>query len=99
MTAEIVGLPGWPPVFRGVPLTDAEKRVYGAEAERCEITGFIFECGIGAAPKEVQTERFKANLRDPKWVVDYLRSDPQACVRHPALYGAFKSKASGDATA
>ena len=80
----------WPPVFRGVPLTEYEKRVYGEDAERCEQTGFIFERGSGALSKEVQRAQFKANLTNREWCLFYLRSDPHAQTRHPALWKHYK---------
>jgi hypothetical protein len=82
----------WPPLFRGAPPTDYEKRVYGEDAEVDEITGFIFERGTGALSKEVQRARFKANLTDPDWCLNYLRNDPHAQTRHPALWEHYKDK-------
>jgi hypothetical protein len=82
----------WPPVFRGVPLTDYEKRVYGEDAQRCAYTGFIFERGHGALSLEAQTANFKANLLNPDWCLLYLRSDPHAQDRHPKLYEHYKSR-------
>jgi hypothetical protein len=86
--AELVTLAAdkpWPPVFRGVAPTEYEKKIYGADAERCEQTGFIFELGSGALRKEVQTAQFKANLLNPEWARGYFRSDPNAGARHPKL--------------
>jgi len=40
------------------PIHVSEERVYGAGAERCEITGRIFENGSGALPREQQTAMF-----------------------------------------
>jgi hypothetical protein len=96
MITEVVKLDSadkaWPPVFRGVPLTDYEKSVYGSDAERCEQTGFCFESGLGAYPKAEQTKRFKANLLNREWVLDYLRCDPQAATRHPKLAATYRSQ-------
>lgn len=82
----------WPPVFRGVPLTSYEKRIYGDDAERCEETGFIFEAGSGALPKAEQTANFKANLLNPEWCLSYLRSDPHAQTRHPKVFEHYHSR-------
>lgn len=69
-----------------LPLLDADKRMHGADAERCSETGFVFERGSGALPKAQQTALFKQNLADPLWVEKYKANDPHARIRHPELF-------------
>jgi hypothetical protein len=63
-----------------------EVDLYGADAEVDPETGFVFERGAGAHPKEVQTRLFRRQLADPKWVENYMRTDPHARMRHPHLF-------------
>jgi hypothetical protein len=63
---------------------------FGADAEVCPETGFVFERGSGALTKPEQTAMFRRQLADPNWVADYMRSDPMARIRHPQLFEASK---------
>jgi hypothetical protein len=82
----------WPPLFRDLPLTEMEKKVYGEDAARCPETGFVWEAGTGANSRRQQTAQFKANLCNREWVLHYLRTDPQAGVRHPKLLEYYRSQ-------
>jgi hypothetical protein len=74
MTADINNPPG--PYT--APVTLAEKRVYGFDAERDPASGFIFEMGSGAHPRHVQAMIFQRRLRDVTWLEDFMRSETRA---------------------
>lgn len=48
------------PTFRGKdePLSLNEQRVFGLDAQRCAVTGRVYEMGSGALPHEEQTRLF-----------------------------------------
>ena len=72
---------------RGVrPLLPTEAAIYGADAEVDPETNFVFETGLGAHPRHIQTALHKANLANPDWVAAYKLSDPHARIRHPELF-------------
>jgi hypothetical protein len=85
MTSNIVDLPSAKRRYTE-PLTVTEQLIFGADAERCPETGFIFESGSGAHPRSVQTALFKRNLADSDWVAKYKASDPHARILHPELF-------------
>jgi hypothetical protein len=68
------------------PLLLAEIAIYGADAQVDPETGFVFESGLGAHPRHLQTALHKANLANPEWVAAYKLSDPHARIRHPELF-------------
>jgi hypothetical protein len=43
---------------------EVEKLVFGADIERCPKTGIPFERGIGALPREIQTQRYVRQLKE-----------------------------------
>lgn len=67
-------------------LSKYEATVFGADAEICAETGFVFECGAGSHPKHIQTAVFKRQLADREWVRQYKLRDPHARERHPHLF-------------
>ena len=68
------------------PLLLAEIAIYGADAVVDPETGFVFENGLGAHPRHLQTALHKANLANPEWVAAYKLSDPHARIRHAELF-------------
>jgi hypothetical protein len=68
------------------PLLLAEIAIYGSDAQVDPETGFVFETGLGAHPRHLQTALHKANLANPEWIAAYKLSDPHARIRHPELF-------------
>lgn len=67
-------------------LLPGEVTMFGAGAEVCPETGFVFERGAGAHSKSVQTALFKRRLADHEWVGWYKLNDPHARIKHPHLF-------------
>jgi hypothetical protein len=67
------------------PVTKAEKRVYGEDAERDPMSGFIFETGSGSHPRHVQAALFQQRLSDVEWLELFMQSDPNWSITHPDL--------------
>jgi hypothetical protein len=82
MSAKIVNLSR----RRARKLLPAEIAIYGSDAVVDPETGFVFETGLGAHPRRLQTALHKANLANPEWVAAYKLSDPHARIRHPELF-------------
>jgi hypothetical protein len=82
----------WPPVYKDVPPTELEKKMFGHDCERCPETGMIWEQGSGCLSKAEQTAVFKQQLNDPTWCRVYLTSDPSAATRHPKLLAFYKQR-------
>jgi hypothetical protein len=67
-------------------LLPAEIRIFGADAEVCPETNFVFERGSGALSKAEQTALYKKRLTIPSLVAEYISSDLHAQIRHPELF-------------
>jgi hypothetical protein len=67
------------------PLTVSEKLVFGATAQRDPASGFVFEDGVGSAPRSSQAEVFQRRLQDLFFLEAYRDSDPNSQIAIPDL--------------
>jgi hypothetical protein len=67
------------------PLSRAEQLTFGTDAVRDPASGFVFQQGSGAAPREIQAREFQARLRDVAYLEFYMATEPEWMIGNPDL--------------
>jgi hypothetical protein len=67
------------------PLSRAEQLVFGSDAVRDPASGFVFEQGVNAPPREVQALLFQQRLDNLSFMEAYRRNEPHSVTAIPDI--------------
>jgi hypothetical protein len=67
------------------PLSRAEQLTFGSDAIRDPASGWIFQNGVGAAPRAIQAAEFQRRLADPDYLEWYMSVEPDWAYANPDL--------------